>query len=56
MPGHECDHAWFQTLVALGVPVFRFYLEPIVRAVNYAIHTLGYESVVMSGLSGVSAS
>lgn len=47
-----CDHYQFAPLLAAGVPVFRFFLEPVVRAINYATEVLGYERIVMAGLSG----
>ena len=30
----------------------KFFLEPVVRAVNYAVNVLGYKKVAMTGLSG----
>ena len=32
-------------------PVLRFFLEPVVRSINYAV-SLGYTRIVMAGLSG----
>ena len=51
-PLFVCDHAAFAPLEALGVPVFRFFLEPIVRAVTWAIEEAGYRRVALAGLSG----
>ena len=49
----SCDHAWFEQFAAQGAPVIgRFFLEPVVRAINYAVGPLGYQRVVMTGLSG----
>ena len=48
----QCDHSWFGQWEALGVPVFRFFLEPVVRTINFAVGTLGYKRIVMAGLSG----
>lgn len=45
-------HAWFQQFEQAGVPIGRFFIEPIIRAVNYATSVLGYESIAMIGLSG----
>lgn len=50
-PLFACDHAAFAALELLGVPVFRFFLEPVVRAVNFAL-SQGYSRVAMAGLSG----
>jgi hypothetical protein len=47
-----CNHSWFRPLDEAGVPVFRFFLEPVFRAVSYAVDTLGYEHVVLAGFSG----
>ena len=52
MPSIPCDHAWFESWELAGVPVFRFFVEPVIRAVNYATQVLGYKRVVMMGLSG----
>ena len=30
----------------------RYFIEPVVLAVNYATQTLGYKNIVMLGLSG----
>lgn len=50
--GVQCDHAWFAQFEAQGAPVMRFFLEPVVRSINYAVGALGYKRVVMMGLSG----
>lgn len=51
--GVACDHAWFAQFEAQGAPVIgRFFLEPVVRSINYAVGVLGYKRVVMTGLSG----
>ena len=47
----DCDHSAFAALELLGAPVFRFFLEPIVRAVNFAV-SVGYSRIVLAGLSG----
>ena len=49
--GVQCDHAWFAQFEVQGASVLRFFLEPVVRSINYAT-TLGYKRVVMTGLSG----
>lgn len=50
-PPFACNHAAFAPLEAAGAPVFRFFLEPAVRAVNFA-GAVGYKRVVFAGLSG----
>lgn len=50
-PAFACDHATFEPLEAAGMPVFRFFIEPIVRAVTWAL-AQGYTRVAMAGLSG----
>jgi hypothetical protein len=50
--GVPCDHELFAKWEAEGVSVFRFFLEPVVRAINYATKELGYKQIVMMGLSG----
>ena len=50
-PPFACNHSAFAPLEAAGVPVFRFFLEPVVRAVNFALEQ-GYARVAMAGLSG----
>ena len=47
-----CDHRFFEPLDAAGVAWMRFFVEPVVRAVNYALGELGYDRVAMTGLSG----
>lgn len=44
-------HNWFQKFDD-DAPVMRFFLEPIILTINYAIEHLGYDNVVMAGLSG----
>ncbi len=52
--GYTCSmgHGYFEQFAAQGVPVLRFFLDPALRTVNYALTTLGYERVAMVGLSG----
>lgn len=50
-PPFACNHSAFAPLEAQGLPVFRFFMEPIVRAVAFA-EARGYAQVVMGGLSG----
>lgn len=45
------DHEWFKQFDDQGAPAFRFFLEPVVLTINYAL-SLGYKHVVMTGLSG----
>jgi hypothetical protein len=47
-----CDHQWFAQFEMQGAPIMRFFLEPVVRTINYALNTLGYKRIVMAGLSG----
>jgi len=35
IPGVACDHAWFAQWEAQGVPVYRFFIEPVIRAITY---------------------
>lgn len=51
-PSGGCDHRWFAQFERAGVPTMRFFLEPVVRAVNFALGELGYDRVAMTGLSG----
>jgi hypothetical protein len=46
-----CEHEFFGVLALLGAPVFRAYVEPIVRAVNFAL-ARGYTKIALAGLSG----
>lgn len=46
------DHGWFEQFEQQGDEVMRYFLEPVVLAVNYAVNVLGYKHVVMAGLSG----
>jgi hypothetical protein len=46
-----CEHAYFGVLALLGAPVFRAFIEPIVRAVNFA-QARGYKKIALAGLSG----
>ena len=50
-PPFACNHGAFAALEAQGLPVFRYFMEPIVRAVAFAL-ARGYTQVVMGGLSG----
>jgi len=60
MPFHDCnynprgpqDHAWFKSFADQGVPWVRFFVEPVIKTINYATQILGYEKIVMMGLSG----
>eukprot|EP00438_Fugacium_kawagutii_P009405 Skav202016 [mRNA] locus=scaffold1138:58510:59766:+ [translate_table: standard] len=45
-------HAWFQNFEDKGVPWVRFFLEPVIKTINFAKNQLGYEHIVMAGLSG----
>eukprot|EP01104_Vermistella_antarctica_P006659 TRINITY_DN17368_c0_g1_i1.p1 TRINITY_DN17368_c0_g1~~TRINITY_DN17368_c0_g1_i1.p1 ORF type:complete len:476 (-),score=31.85 TRINITY_DN17368_c0_g1_i1:258-1547(-) len=50
--GTNCDHQWFEQFREQGVSTMRFFLEPVVLTINYAMEVLGYKRVVMMGLSG----
>ena len=47
----QCDHSYFGVLAAAGAPVFRAFIEPIVRAVNFAA-SRNYTKIALAGLSG----
>jgi hypothetical protein len=48
-----CDHKWFEQFEKQGVKTIgRYFLEPVVRTINYATETLGYKRIIMMGLSG----
>lgn len=49
--GSPHDHAWFQQWEDKGDYTMRFFILPVVYAVQYA-RTLGYKNIVMLGLSG----
>ena len=46
------SHAWFKQYEDAGVHTIKYFVEPVILAVNYAVNRLGYEHVVMLGLSG----
>ena len=49
----NCDHSWFEQFEKQGVKTIgRYFLEPVVRTINYATEVLGYKRVIMMGLSG----
>ncbi|CAK9008078.1 unnamed protein product [Durusdinium trenchii] len=61
MPFRDCNtqqeqpfsgHAWFEHFEKQQVPWLRFFLEPVIKTINYAMNTLGYERILMAGLSG----
>jgi len=49
--GSPKKHAWFRQWEERGEATMRFFVEPVVLAVNYAV-ALGYEHIVLLGLSG----
>ena len=51
-PAANCNHYFFAPFEAAGVPTMKFFVEPVVRAINYALGELGYDRIVMTGLSG----
>ena len=46
------SHQWFQQFEDQGDDVMRYFLEPVVLVVNYAVEVLKYKHIVMAGLSG----
>ena len=46
------SHNWFTQFEAQGDEAMRYFLEPVVLAVNYAKNVLQYKRIVMVGLSG----
>lgn len=60
MPFHDCnndpkgphDHAWFKAFQDDRLPWIRFFLEPAINTINYAKSVMGYDNIVMMGLSG----
>ena len=46
------SHNWFTQFEAQGDEAMRYFLEPVVLAVNYAKNVLRYKRIVMVGLSG----
>ena len=46
------SHNWFTQFEAQGDEAMRYFLEPVVLAVNYAKEVLRYKRIVMVGLSG----
>ena len=48
----NCEHSWFEQFEKQGVKTIgRYFLEPVVRTINYA-KKLGYKRIIMMGLSG----
>merc|ERR1712032_821911 len=60
MPFKDCNyqptgpqrHSWFKAFQDEGKAWIRFFLEPAVNTINYAKSVMGYEEIVMMGLSG----
>lgn len=50
--GIPSNHDWFLQWEQKGVRTIRYFVEPVVLMVDYAINTLGYKNVFMVGLSG----
>jgi hypothetical protein len=50
--GNPKSHQWFAQFEAKGDHTMRYFIEPVVLAVNYAVNTLNYENIIMIGLSG----
>ena len=46
------SHSWFEQFEEMGDEVMRYFLEPVVLAVNYAVNVLKYKHIAMVGLSG----
>lgn len=49
--GNHTGHEWFRQWQAKGDRPMRYFVEPVVLTINYAL-ALGYERVYMMGLSG----
>lgn len=45
-------HEWFEQWELKGDFPLRFFIEPVILCVNYAVNVLGYKHVVLVGLSG----
>jgi len=45
-------HEWFEQWELKGDFPLRFFIEPVILSVNYAVNVLGYKHVVLVGLSG----
>lgn len=45
------SHQWFEQWQEKGTPTIKFFLEPVVLTISYAL-SLGYDNVVMIGKSG----
>ncbi|CAE7396377.1 cysK [Symbiodinium sp. CCMP2592] len=61
MPFKDCNsdphdphslHAWFQPFEDEGKPWVKYFLEPVINTINFAIDSLAYERIIMMGLSG----
>lgn len=61
MPFFDCNtmvhqpgslHAWFKLFEDQRIPWVRFFLEPVIKTINFAKERLGYERVILAGLSG----
>jgi len=50
--GVPMNHAWFTSYEQQGVHTIRYFIEPVILTVNYAIANLGYKRIIMLGLSG----
>jgi hypothetical protein len=49
--GYPTSHEWFAQWEAKGDYTIRYFIEPVVLSINYAV-TLGYETILMMGKSG----
>jgi len=49
--GLPVDHGWFEQWQDKGTPTIKFFLQPVILTINYALHA-GYDRVVMIGKSG----
>ncbi|CAE7692254.1 cysK [Symbiodinium pilosum] len=61
MPFKDCNsnpsdppslHAWFKMFEDKKLPWLRYFLEPVINTINFAISSLSYERIIMMGLSG----
>eukprot|EP00039_Didymoeca_costata_P021687 m.2767 g.2767 ORF g.2767 m.2767 type:complete len:578 (-) comp2586_c0_seq1:73-1806(-) len=46
------SHQWFEQFEEFGDDVMRYFLEPVILAINYAVNVLKYKHIIMIGLSG----
>jgi hypothetical protein len=50
--GYPTSHAWFNQWEDKGDRPIRYFIEPVIMTVNYALNVLGYKEVYLMGKSG----